>query len=287
MSRIVLQLAGATSLALILIGTPAPAFAAERSHSFKLRIVAVIDVETQGKNQKVDADTVLKYTWKQRGGERALHFDSALVKAKKDGDPFMDTFMSRARVTNTEAGKTTEVSLENAPGELKQMMQDSFGVPLCKLRVDETGKEVKREIVAGPGAKTLLEQGMIANARLFHPPFVPGKDEWSAATEVSMGNGGFAKGELTYKKGVRARGRQVVKVSGTLTNDGFKSPDTMLTFKNVKYVVSGEQTYDPSAGEWVSGKLLINVLFQLTRDALVGSAKGNMVLSFDEVPGKK
>ena len=36
---------------------------------------------------------------------------------------------------------------EKAPADLKKMLQDSFSVPLCKLQVDENGKEVKRQVV--------------------------------------------------------------------------------------------------------------------------------------------
>ena len=286
MLRFVLRFVGATALALIAIS--ACAADTELSHSFKFTIASRIGIEMQGKKQKIDADTVLHYTWKQRGSERTLSFDSALVKAGQDGNQVMNTFISRAKLTNTENGKTEEVPFEKSPDKLKEMLLDSFGVPVCKLQVDENGKEVKRAIVAGPGAKDLIDHGMIANARLFHAPFMRAQDEWSAATEISMGNGGYAKGELTYKKAAAGKGGQPVKVSGTLTNEGFKWPGKPLTIKKAKYVIKGEQTYDPIQGEWISGNLVIDVSFEMTvDDKPVALAKGTIVVSLDQLPGKK
>ncbi len=285
---VIFRFVGVVAPALILVPVFAAASDPNQRHSFKLSIASDVSMEVQGQNQKINSDTVLNYSWGHRGNERILNFDSALVKVNKDGNQIMNIFMSLAKFANTEDGKTEEVPFADASDDLKKILRDSFGAPVCKLRVDENGKEVKREVIAGPGAKDFIDQGMIANARLFHPPFDRARDEWSAPTEVSMGNGGYAAGELTYKKVAGGKGGQAVKVSGTLTNDTFKLPGKPLAIKKAKYVFDGEQTYDPARREWVTGKLGIDVSFQMTAgDTPVASAKGTMTLSLDPLPGKK
>lgn len=174
MLRIPLRFIGVSCLAVLLISVFAMAADTDKeaAHFFNIKIASNVDMEIQGKKQKLDADTELHYTWKRSGRERALSFESALVRANMDGKQLMNIFMSRAKFTNTEQGKTDVVPVENAPEELKKMLQDSFDVPVCKCQVDENGREVKRTIVAGPGAKALIDNGMIANAILFHPPMI-------------------------------------------------------------------------------------------------------------------
>jgi hypothetical protein len=167
---------------------------------------------------------------------------------------------------------------------MKTMLRDSFDVPLCKIQVDENGKVLKRTIVAGPGAQNLIDNGIVANCLLFHAPFLRDKNQWESDAEVSMGNGGYVKGKLNYTKAERGRGGQAVKVNGTLTNDRFVQAATGLTATNTKYVVNGEQTYDPAKKEWVTGKLNIDVSFQISAAGQNGSAKGTMVVGLNDKP---
>ena len=108
-----------------------------------------------GQSQKVDANTDLRYTWIQVGPERILSFDSSRVKANADGKEIMAIYMSRAKYATRKDGKTEVVPFENVPAELKPILQDSYDVPLCKLQVDESGREVKRDVIAGPALRTL------------------------------------------------------------------------------------------------------------------------------------
>ena len=100
-----------------------------------------------------------------------------------------------------------------------------------------------------------------------------------------MGNGGFARGQLDYQKAAGAAAAKVVKVSGTLTNDSVKQPNSPLEMKNAKYVVLGEETYDTVQKEWAAGKLTIDATFDMAEgDKVIGGAVGTMVLNFAEVP---
>jgi hypothetical protein len=135
----------------------------------------------------------------------------------------------------------------------------------------------------------LVDNGLIAGARLFHVKFPATERQWNAPNEVSMGNGGFARGTLTYAKtGTSASGQTVVKVSGTLVNNLFQPPGKSPAVKNARYVVTGKQTYDSAAGEWTSGDLSIDLSFDLEMDGkLASSAKGVMRVSLRSPPEKK
>src|SRR4030095_13376198 len=93
-------------------------------------------------------------------------------------------------------------------------------------------------------------------------------------TEVSMGNGGYAKRILSYKKRSGDPLRQPCTVSGTLTNDFFKQPGSEVTIRKARYVVTGEQTFDSAVKEWVSGRLTMDAENQMvTQDKTFGSIK--------------
>jgi hypothetical protein len=289
MNHIPLRSLAVKSLTLLLLGAFALAAAQDKKadHSYKVTIASQMDMEAQGQKQKIDADTEIRYTWRRNGKERTLIFDSFSVRAKNDGKEMMNTTMSREKIVNIKQGEKEEMTIEKAPEQVKKMLQDSFGAPVCQLQVDENGKELKRENVSGPDAMRFADQGMIANALLFHPPYPAGKEEWEADSEISMGNGGFAKGKLTYKK-IAGKEVQLVKVSGTLTKDSYRQLGTPVTFKDVRYVINGEETYDPARQEWTSGKLAIDASFQMTMDDKpLGSAKGKMTLSFERLAGKE
>jgi hypothetical protein len=212
-----------------------------------------------------------------------------LKAAKQNGQESVNSFMSREKTRDISKGETEEVRFEDAAEELKNRLRDSFGVPVCKLVVDKSGKEIKRTIVAGPGAKTLIENGMIANALLFHTMFPENQYQWQASSEVSMGNGCYARGKLTYLKQANGKaGQTVVKVSGILLNDSFKKPGTRLTIKKVRYVVNGNQTYDLALREWISGKLSFKVSFLMeSNDKPLGSAEGMLLVVLETLPSRK
>jgi hypothetical protein len=235
-----------------------------------------------GTERKLDADTIFRYTWKKRPHERILFFDSAHVITKQNDQELMNTFMSRDKVIDFSKGKRYEVLYENAAEEVRTSLRDSFRAPICKLVTGKNGEE-KITIVARPGAKDLLDNGMIANALLFHPWFPTGRNQWQSTREISMGNGGYAKGSLTYIKQAGGKAGQIpVKVSGTLTNDGFKMPNSSLSIKAARYVVNGSQTYDTARGEWISGKLSLKISFQMTNNEnLMATAEGAMQITLE------
>jgi hypothetical protein len=106
---------------------------------------------------------------------------------------------------------------------------------------------------------------------------------------MSMGNGGFARGKLTYLKQANGKaGQTVVKVSGLLLNDSFKQPGTRLILKKVRYVVSGNQTYDHALREWISGKLSFKISYLMeANDKLLGYTEGIILVVLETLPSKR
>lgn len=268
--------------AAVLAGQPAPKDASEAR--FKVSVQAKLTMTINGQNEKIEANAAFEYTWKRDGQVKTLVVDGAEVRAIVGGTELMNARMSRAGFNDIKDGKT--VKLEDAPDQLKKLLTDSFGTPVCKLELDAIGKEAKRTILAGPGASQMIDSGMIANALLFHPWYPADQNEWQANMEVSSGQG-LASGQATYTKIPGGKGGQAVKVSGTLTADGVKGPNG-LTVKDGKYVVTGEQTYDPARKEWIAGKMTMDVSFKMFQgNTAIGTAKGPLLLNFEMLSAKK
>jgi hypothetical protein len=258
----------------------------EIAHSYKMTIASKLTMDADGKKQKVNADTEIRYTWKAKGRQRTLFYDEIKILLRIDGEEIMNSSMTRQKFLFKGKGKEdTEFSFENAPEHQKKILRDTFAAPLCRLEVDENGKEVKRTMLAGPGAKVFVD-GMIGNTLLFHPPFFQDKDTWESEREVGIGNGGTVKGELFYKKSASDKGKQAVKVSGTLKNDGFRPEGAPATTRSVNKV-SGQQTFDLVQRKWVAGELTMDISIEVLADGkLIGSGKGPMQVTLEELPSK-
>lgn len=259
----------------------------EVPHSYKMRIVSKLTSKPEGKKQNFDLDTQLLYTWRHKGSQRTLFYDGIKLKVKIDGEETINTALSREKLlSKVKGGENVKFSLENAPEQQKKMLMDTFGAPLCRLEMDENGKEIKRTMVAGPGAQAFVESGAIGNTRLFHAPFFNDKEKWESEQEVGVGNGGSVTGNLSYEKGSSEKGKQIVKVSGTLKNDGIRPPGAPLTTRNVSKV-RGNQTFDLTQKDWVSGELTMELFIEFS-DAgkIVNSAEGTMVVTFEKLPRK-
>jgi hypothetical protein len=258
-----------------LLGAPGSGVPESR---FKSTVQSKLVMAEGGQDHKVEADAVIEYEWKRDGKVRTLVFHEMSARTALDGTERENTKMSRTGFEDANRGKT--IKLEEAPDQLKKLLSNLFGTPVCELEVDAAGKELKRTILAEPGAAQIIEQGgMIANTLLFHPWYSTDTNEWQARMEIGTGQGGVAGGNVTYTKVTSGKGVQAVKVSGTLTTDGAKVPT------GLKYVVSGEQTYDISLGEWVAGKLTMDVTIDSPERAAKG--QGQMLCTLEMLPLKQ
>lgn len=255
-------------------------------HRFKLTLQFRLTTETKGEKKQVFAESEFRYNWIRDGRVRRLTVDSLLIKSSTDGKVTVNQFMDRGKLIDFQLGQTNLVGTTNLPARTKQKLQDTFGPILCTLQVDEQGREIKRTVIAGPGAKDSLDNGLIANTLLFHPPFLNGDSPWSAPQEISMGQGRYAQGKLTYQK--QAGGLTTTcKVSGILRNDDDDRWGGLVTIRNARYVVNGEQMFNPQLKEWVYGRLEMDVSYQvLVGGEPSGSAQGVITASFERITPK-
>lgn len=249
---------------------------------YKMILKSDVEMDIGGKKQAIAANTELNYTWKHEGLKQELSFDSMSVVAVNNGKEMMNTQMSKDRFSLTKEGeKPVEILVADASAELKATLNDGFGTAVYTRHFDESGAQVSTQTTARPGASDLVENGIIANGLLFHPLRAAAGDSWQTDGQMSMGNGGYAKGKLTYKKVAGKPGTKYA-VSGVLTNAHHQKEGTPVAMDNVKYVVTGEQSYDEASKSWASGKFKIEVKFELNAaNKLVGKAEGVMQASME------
>jgi hypothetical protein len=220
-------------------------------------------MSTRGeKPGELDSDVSFTYRHQRSKNDLTILLDGVSLKVQLGDELQTEVRMSREGIYQKEKNKaTTDIKLADAPPKLKQLLEESFGAPICQIQLDPSGKELKRAIVAGPAAKSLIENGMIANLRFLHPPPPANEARWTHANAVSVGQGRLAEGPLTYEKTKQDGGKVTVAVNGTLASEwgDARLPD----FKaHARYVLTGEQVYDQQLREWVSaslsGKVIIN-----------------------------
>jgi len=251
-----------------------------QAHAFKVSIQSKLDVATDGPKQTLDAETRLHYTWRTSGPQRELTLDSLYVKVSNNGMPMVESSMNKDKFVSIEQGTTNELLFDRAPAGIKNLLQDGFRAPLYHFQYDTGGNRAQQKVVAGPAAKSLVNNGMIANALIFHP-FHPGQDNWQSDAEFSMGNGGYATGKLDYRK----TSGDKYDIRGTLINAGYRQPETDVTVKDARYVVAGEETYNPQQKEWSAGRLAIDVSFKMfLSDKAIGTSTGKLDVTFEALP---
>lgn len=268
-----------SALALLLTGT---VLAADQPvpTRYELRVISKLDMTVGGRMLPVTADTTVRYTWAAAGAKRVLTLDGIAAEARQGDTVRVKSVMNADEFVHRERGEAVEFRAAEAPPEVKAVLADTFGPPLYTLTVDAAGRETARERTARPGAADLVGDEMVANATLFHPPFpAGGANPWTAPRAVGMGDGGVASGELTYTpQPGGGPGETVVKVAGTLAKD--RHEDGPKVVRNARYVVSGTQTYSAARGGWVSGKLVMEVTFDIdVSGKSVGTGKGTMTVT--------
>ena len=258
----------------------------EKSASFEIKIEGVVDQELGPVKQNLITSTEFRYSWQRRGRECTLSVDEARTKVSMDGKEIMNAFLSREKFVYSQNGQIQEIPIEMAPDKLKEVLQ-TYGAPLCRLEVDDNGKELKRTIVAAGAAEIMIKNGAITNGCMFHPPYPPNDNEWSTKGEMVVGTNGLVTGTLNYKKAPTADAPHEVVVSGTLTNDAFMQPGTNIEHKNIRYVVEGKQVFDAAQQEWISGERTAKSTYRIFADGeSVGTGAGTLKITFRKLPAK-
>jgi hypothetical protein len=254
----------------------------EIANSFKITVKAKSVLESESTKKEMVVNLEIHYTWMRKGQDRTLTFDLLKMQVADDGEETLNTTMNRKKFGNVIKGELKETAFADAPPALKAILKDGFESPICVLRVDDTGKEIERKVVAGPGAKSFIDNGQIANALTFHPPFFKDKEKWDAPAEFPIGKSGFARGRLSYQKKSADRQKVVFQVTGVLTSKITKKLNELTLSEEWRYEIKGEQEYDLASREWTAGKMAIDTKMEITPDK--GSpvvAKGTMDVTFE------
>lgn len=217
---------------------------------FALQIRSTTSSELFGKKSRSEGTEALRYRLKRVGTETTVSFDEIAIQRSD-----LSVHMTRDKFIDRAKGEIFLRTADTTPKEIKAILHDTFDSPICQLELDKLGGEVRRTLVAGPGAKALLERGLLVHALFFHVRFPPG-DRWEGNNEIGLGKGLFAKGTLTYNtcgEG-QAAGRTKVQVSGKLTFTG----KTFISRASAE--INGEQTFDHVSRQWVSGVMDVTMI---------------------------
>lgn len=249
----------------------------ETKSKYTYSIESEIKMTVGSEKVTVGAKTEIAYENVVKASAVAVTVSNFKVISIINGIENMNVQMARKGMTFKQVDKFREVPFDKAPKQQQEVLK-TFGKTFLKVSQDGNGKETKRELAdPSEAAKTLEKEGVAANIRLFHPEF-SAKKSWTAKREIAMGNGNFISGDLTYKKQDKpdANGHTVVKVSGTLTRKTMVNGGVEMA--NIKYVVAGQEIYNPKQKIWQSGELKINVSWDVKTPQGDGKASGTMTV---------
>ena len=274
-------------LSLFLAGTRPLSAGEPTSRSYKLMVQSSMKMNAQGRELETTAQTEYFYTWQQKDNTRTLILNAVKLSVIHEGTQVQNSVMNRERFNGENNGEPVNYSFDQAPAEIQTILKDSFATPLLTLEVDAQGKELSRKVTAGKGAEALLHNGLLTYCLFFHPPNPPEAPEWKNASEMNVGGGNLAKGDLTYKR--IDENPNAYGVSGILLNEKFAKPGNPVVIKNTRYVGVGEQLFDPEKKAWAGGNFKFNFVFELYKgETLTGQARGllGMILETREKPAK-
>lgn len=259
-----------------------------RAQPYELTTVSTQNLKhPDGRVATVRSEVTLRYSWQARDGKPSLVLHSLAEKRAINGQETVSTLTTREGIRSQESGQQLhQVSFASAGPTLKQVLSETYEVPLFQLQRDAKG-QLTTKSVAKPGAEETILNGYLAPALLVQAP-PPGDDdkaEWKSNKELGFGNNGFAPGTLTYKVDGRTESDVRVKVGGDLANeDGKIDHRAGHRLYAVKYGVSGEQTYSPRDKQWQSARLSIATGYKFTRDdKAIGHSQGTIELTMKTV----
>ena len=285
-------------LNLLLLFLTAATCAADSPQDFdyKLTLSGQTEMERDGKKHKIGNDTVVRYTRRRDGKDGhsiQVICQSLAVKHSIDGVVAEDGFMDREKTSLTGSdGRKLEQFAAQEPA-LKKQLEASFGTVLAKLELDDDGVELKRTVSTDPGAKDVLENGVVMHCLLFHAPYPKDKTMWTRPIEYNMPGGAEASGELKYEKSddtsyePSAKNLKTVKVSGSLIAPVVRDSGRRIVARKVKMEIQGEQTFDTELREWVSGAHTATINFPLNDGDRETTAKCVMTIKLERVTDAK
>ena len=221
-----------------------------------------------GQQSVVDEQTQCDYSWRWQGNEAQLVLHGMDFQVMADEQLSIESSMTGSRHVTQQGGVTVDEAFEDLNPQWQELLGSSFDTPLCDLVIDQRGNQLQRMITDRPGAKLVIDRGIVTNTQLFQGPFPTNKTRWEATAEIAVPHD--ARGTLTYEitdPQTSATGDLVeVHVTGTLTGPS----ETELTdVSNVSYTLDGTILYSRRMRQWVAG----SIEAELTFDALLMQQK--------------
>jgi hypothetical protein len=197
-----------------------------------------------------------------------LQNGQTVVQSRITRSRFQGRFMPNAPVLN--------VAYREAPQALQELLK-RFDVTAASVLLDDRARAVRRQVrLQGPLhaiTETILS---------IHTPIPTDAAFWEAPTQLAMGQNQTAKGTLRFEKDKGSAalpgGLIRVKVSGVLKAEGAIVGNFV---KDGRYIVTGEQQYDPKSREWKKASWSVDVATELANAAgvTVANANGKMLVN--------
>lgn len=259
----------------------------EVAQAYQLSFTSRITISYGPDELKVhEREGTVLHTLQLRPQHSTLVLDRVQQKYVLGGAFQFDTTMDREKIVRRQADKTEVTLVSDLPEEKRKGIERSLGVPLCTTHYDASGKELKRIIHDDRIKKMEVVMSEMNSTMFFHPPFLPGQEEWDFVTEFDTIDPGIARGTMTYKKAATAGDRVTVKGSGVFRCARYPLSEA-LTETDLKYVVASEHVYDVSRHAWVSATATIEVSYGLEKGGIIGAvASGTMNWKLDALPVK-
>jgi hypothetical protein len=252
---------------------------------FKLTVKSHTDIEQATGAQKIDADMVFKYAHQKTNGGIVLTLYSMELNTYQDGAFVEGTIMTRDKFVQKEGNQTTESSFAELSPEQQEMFAASYATNLCKIMLDANQNELGRQILSETGFATLAD-GNVNTLRLLHGPYHEGINHWQSVKRIPMTHGLIMDCPVEYTR--TGDSGNEINVNGSFIKDEVNSPQEDLAVKKATCTLSGEETFDESIGEYISGQLKLQYKFQIfQQNVQIGTMDGTTELSLVRVEARK
>lgn len=236
--------------------------------------------DTETKVNTLSSNIEYDYSYHYTTESVSIYLNQLNTMAQVDGKIIKQTVINKdsIKVWLPNKNQWKEIKVQDAEGSLQQLLTDSFSKPICKLVLDANKMVTSTTITQEPGAKSLVANGIIENLQFFHAPWNNQTESWDYDAKMSMGNGGFAQGKLTYKKvGLPTNNEQNVEILGTLVGNMDRHP---FQIKDARYEISGTQVYNTELATWTKGEFVIKVSWETIVENRKIIMNGTMFWSF-------
>jgi hypothetical protein len=257
-----------------------PTTTAKPGLPYRVAIDADMKVTSAKGSVRIRAQSDFDYRLVPKGKAVETAVDRFSLTKAVNGRETDFTEMNRGGIVSREDGKIETLTRDKLDSRAVALL-DQFESPLAVLTLDAEGAEVSRELKIKSGL--FIENNVFDNTRIFHPRFARAEKAWDAPAVFPLGERQLARGTLHYAKQSEPRkgGLVGVDVSGDLEVTGKMGRAEM---KKGTYKVKGEQTFDPSLGQWVAGRLEVEIDFEAVQpDGAVVKGGGPVIMLMNRI----